>query len=137
MRLYEDDMAPSCRRVRVFLAEKGIEVPSTKIGILQGENLTDEFLRINPYGLLPAFELDDGTRICESVAICRYFEELHPEPNLMGADAVQKATIDMYDRRSDLDGILAVEDFVRNSVEELAGRNLPGVRGIEQIPALI
>ncbi len=137
MKIYEDDMAPSCRRVRVFLAEKEIDVSGSKVGILQGENLEQEFLSINPYGLLPVLELDDGTRIFESVAICRYIEALHPNPPLMGTTALEQAFVDMYDRRSDFDGIFAVGDFFRNDTEVLAGRAAHGVRGIEQIPALI
>lgn len=137
MKIYEDDLAPSCRRVRIFMAEKGIDVSGSKVGILQGENLEQEFLSINPYGILPVLELDDGTRICESVAICRYIEALHPNPPLMGTTALEQAFVDMYDRRSDFDGILAVAEFFRNAIEPLAGRVVPGVRGTEQIPALI
>ena len=71
MRLYDTRMAPNPRRVRIFLAEKGVEVPTTEINILEGENLRSDYLAVNPRGLLPTLELDDGTRIDETIAICR------------------------------------------------------------------
>lgn len=95
MKLYEDDVAPNCRRVRIFLTEKGIDIPGEKLSVAGGDNLSEAYQAKNPHGVLPLLELDDGTRIGESVAICRYFEELHPEPNLLGSTALEKAAVDM------------------------------------------
>jgi len=88
VKLYDYTRAPNPRRVRIFLAEKGITVPMVQLDLFQGAHLTPEALKRNPYRGLPVLELDDGTCIAESVAICRYFEELHPHPPLMGVDAV-------------------------------------------------
>src|SRR5690348_5456633 len=102
MKLYDYTMAPNPRRVRIFLAEKGITLPMVQLDLFQGENRTPEALHRNPYGGLPVLELDDGTCIAESVAICRYFEELQPQPPLMGADAKDKAVVEMWTRRMEL-----------------------------------
>ena len=102
MKIYEFTQAPNPRRVRIFLAEKGITVPLVQVNIAAGENRKPEFLKINPMGGLPVLELDDGTHIAESVAICRYFEETHPNPPLMGTDAKDKAVIEMWNRRMEL-----------------------------------
>jgi glutathione S-transferase len=103
MKLYDFALAPNPRRVRIFLAEKGIAVPTEQIDLFQGANRAPEALRRNPFGGLPVLELDDGTCIAESVAICRYFEELHPEPPLMGVGAVDRAIVEMWNRRMELD----------------------------------
>ena len=115
MKLYDYKMAPNPRRVRVYLAEKGIEVETVQVDIPAGENLADEFRAINPRSLLPTLVLDDGTVIDESVAICRYFEELHPEPPLMGTDARSRAVIESAQRHMEWDGLLSVAEAFRNS----------------------
>src|SRR5438552_10771245 len=102
MKLYHHPLAPNPRRARIFLAEKGIEVPLVEIDIFSGANRTTEFLAKNPVGGLPVLELDDGTCIAESVAICRYFEEQKPEPRLMGVDQVDRALVEMWNRRMEL-----------------------------------
>ena len=102
MRLYDYTRAPNPRRVRIFLAEKGITVPMVQLDLFQDAHLTPEALKRNPYGGLPVLELDDGTCIAESVAICRYFEELHPDPPLMGINAVDRAVVEMWNRRMEL-----------------------------------
>ena len=138
MRLYDTRMAPNPRRVRIFLAEKGVEVPTTEINILEGENLRSDYLAVNPRGLLPTLELDDGTRIDETIAICRYFEETHPEPNLMGRNAVEKAVIESWQRHMEFDGMLSVGEFFRNSFPSFSNRGLPGVtETVKAIPALV
>ena len=104
MKLYDFTRAPNPRRVRIFLAEKGITVPMEQVDLFTGANRTPEALRRNPYGGLPVLELDDGTCIAESVAICRYFEDLHPEPALMGVDAKDRAVVEMWNRRMELAG---------------------------------
>jgi glutathione S-transferase len=102
MKIYDFKLAPNPRRVRIFLAEKGISVPLEEIDILKGVNRQPEFLRKNPLGGIPLLELDDGRFIAESVAICRYFEELHPEPALFGSGAFERATVEMWNRRIEL-----------------------------------
>src|ERR1700750_1545391 len=84
--------APNPRRVRIFLAEKGIDLPETRIDMRKGEHKSPEFLAKNSLGQLPTLELDDGCVIAETVAICRYFEEIQPEPSLFGRTALEKAT---------------------------------------------
>lgn len=103
MKLYTDigGTAPSPRRVRMFLAEKGIEVPCESLKIHE-ENRAEWFLEKNPIGSLPVLELDDGTCISESMAICRYFEALHPEPPLFGTTPEEIGWIDMWARRAEL-----------------------------------
>ena len=102
MKLYDFTRAPNPRRVRVFLAEKGITMPMEQVDLFTGANRTPEALKRNPYGGLPVLELDDGTCIAESVAICRYFEDLHPQPALMGVDAKDRAVVEMWNRRMEL-----------------------------------
>jgi glutathione S-transferase len=94
LKLYDNGFAPSPRRVRMFLAEKGIPVTRIEVDIASGENLRMPFLAINPLGEVPVLELDDGTRLTESLAICRYHEALHPEPDLLGRDPLERATIE-------------------------------------------
>jgi glutathione S-transferase len=91
--------APNPRRVRIFLAEKGITVPTKELSIINGEHKAPEFTAKYPQGQLPVLELDDGRVIGESVAICRYFEALHSQPPLFGTDALSIAEIDMWIRR--------------------------------------
>ena len=91
MKLYDGGRAPNPRRVTVFLAEKGIEVEKVPVDMGKLGHKSEEVTRLNPLQRLPVLELDDGTAISETVAICRYFEELHPEPPLMGTDARDKA----------------------------------------------
>jgi glutathione S-transferase len=102
MILYDYPGGPNPRRVRIFLAEKGISEPMETVDILKRRNRQPDFLEKNPTGGIPILELDDGTCISESVAICRYFEELHPEPPLFGTGAKQRAIIEMWLRRVEL-----------------------------------
>ena len=98
MKLYEMTAAPNPRRVRIFLAEKGIRVPFVQVDMRKGEHKTPAFLTKNPSGKIPVLELDDGTCIAESVAICRYFEALHPQPSLFGATPKELGRIEMANR---------------------------------------
>ncbi|MCE9521929.1 MAG: glutathione S-transferase family protein [Alphaproteobacteria bacterium] len=100
MKLYnEADPAPNPRRVRIFMKEKGIDIELVPTPLMQRAHKSPEHLARNPLGQVPVLELDDGTHLSESVSICRYLEELHPEPNLFGRDAKERATIDMWIRR--------------------------------------
>ncbi|MEE2984273.1 MAG: glutathione S-transferase N-terminal domain-containing protein [Pseudomonadota bacterium] len=96
MKLYDCKMAANPRRARIFIAEKGIDIPKTELNIVEGENLEPEFLKINPRGLLPTLELDDGTRFDEIMAICRYFEEIQLDPPLLGRDAREIALVESH-----------------------------------------
>ena len=102
MKLYSHKQAPNPRRVRIFLAEKGLSVPTEEVDIFARANRQPAFLAKNPLGGIPVLELDDGTCIAESVAICRYFEVLHPKPSLFGESALEQATIEMWNRRIEL-----------------------------------
>ena len=86
MKLYDLPPSPNARRVRIFLAEKGVEIPMVTVDMMKGEHQTPEYLAKNTLGKMPVLELDDGTCIAESIAICRYIEELHPAPPLFGRD---------------------------------------------------
>jgi glutathione S-transferase len=103
VKLYTYAGAPNPRRVHIYLAEKGIEIPFEQVDIMKRANRTPEFLAdVNVMGGLPVLELDDGSHIAESISICRYFEELHPTPSLFGTTSKEKAVIDMWLRRVEL-----------------------------------
>ena len=137
MKLYNTQLAPNPRRVRIFMAEKGIRCETVEINIMNGENLSEDYLAVNPRGLLPTLVLDDGTTLDESVAICRYLEETHPEPPLMGADPLSKARIEARQRHMEFEGLAGAAEAFRNSFPGFAKRGLPGRRGaVEAIPAL-
>jgi glutathione S-transferase len=102
MKLYDGGRAPNPRRVRVFLAEKGITVPTEQVDLGELQQRSDAFTAINPMQRVPALVLGDGTVIAESIAICRYFEALHPEPALFGSGALQTALVEMWNRRAEL-----------------------------------
>jgi len=123
MKLYDSVHAPNPRRVRIFLAEKGIEVPTVQVDIGKAaENRRPEFLAKNPLGGVPTLELDDGTYLAESVAICRYFEEIQPEPPLMGRNAEEKAFVEMWNRRMEFEVALSVMQTFRNTHDFFKGR---------------
>jgi glutathione S-transferase len=123
MKLYDSVHAPNPRRVLIFLAEKGIEVPTVQVDIGKAaENRRPEFLAKNPLGGVPILELDDGTYLAESVAICRYFEEIQPEPALMGTDARDRAIVEMWNRRMEYEIALPVMQSFRNTHDFFKGR---------------
>lgn len=122
MKIYDAASAPNPRLVRIFVAEKGLDVAYQPVDIASGENRRPEFRAINPLGTLPVLELDDGTRISESAAICRYFEELQPEPPLMGRGPEDAARVEMWRRRVEFELALPVMDAFRHRHEMFAGR---------------
>ena len=108
MKLYDMQMAPNPRRVRVFLAEKSIDVELVAVDIAKREHKADDYIaNINRMGQVPTLELDDGSHISESMAICRYFEEVQPDPPLFGHDAKEKAAVEMWSRRAEQNVLLA------------------------------
>ncbi|MGI9401973.1 MAG: glutathione S-transferase family protein [Rhizobiaceae bacterium] len=114
MKLYDGGRAPNPRRVQIFLAEKGIEVPRIQVDINKLEQREARFAEINPLKRLPVLVLADGTIISESVAICRYFEEIVPEPVLMGRGTVDKAIVEMWQRRVELGLMMPVAAAFRH-----------------------
>jgi glutathione S-transferase len=122
VKLYDSAMAPNPRRVRIFLAEKGIEVPVEQVDIAKAENRQPPFLAKNPMGTLPVLELDDGTHIAESIAICRYFEALQPDPPLFGVGAEDIAVVEMWNRRMEFEVFLAIAGCFRNTHDFFKGR---------------
>lgn len=136
MKFYDFTLAPSPRRVRIFMAEKGIEIPSVQVNLRAGEHLTPEYGKINPTHTVPVLELDDGTRIFEAIAVCRYLEAAYPEPPLMGVDARDQGIIAMWEHRCEIEGYLAGVEVLRNTAEGLKDRALPGPHNYAQIPAL-
>jgi glutathione S-transferase len=122
MKIYDSSTAPNPRRVRIFLAEKGIQVPYEQVDIGNAVNRGEEFRKKNPMATVPVLELDDGTCIAESVAICRYFEELHPNPPLLGVDAKDKALVEMWQRRMELEILWPVANSFRHRHEFFKGR---------------
>ena len=129
MKLYDFTRAPNPRRVRIFLAEKGITVPTVQVDLMTGANRSPEGLQRNPYGGLPVLELDDGTCIAESVAICRYFDETHPQPPLMGVDAKDKAIVEMWQRRIEINLFGQIGRYFQHTAEMFKTR-------IKQVPEI-
>jgi glutathione S-transferase len=103
MKFYDLEGSPNTRRLRIFLAEKGLELETVAIDFRKGEHKTPEYLAKNSLGMMPLLELDDGTCISESVAICRYLDELHPQPPMFGRDALERAQVEMWNRRMELE----------------------------------
>jgi glutathione S-transferase len=137
MKLYDCTPAPSPRRVRVFLAEKGIVVPTVQVDLRADEQFSPAFRAVNPDCTVPVLALDDGTCIADVMAICVYFEALQPEPPLMGVGAQDRAIVTAWQRRVERDGFFAVAEAFRNSTPAFKGRALPGADDYEQIPALV
>ena len=127
MRIIETRSAPNPRRVRIFLAEKHISVPFEEIDIMGGAARSQGFTGLNPMQRVPVLILDDGTAISESVAICRYFEEVQPEPPLFGEGAVGRATVEMWNRRMELGLFAAVAAAFRHLNAKMSALEVPQV----------
>jgi glutathione S-transferase len=136
MKLYGGP-APNPRRAKIFVAEKGLDIPMESIDVFKGENLTPDYLAKSPFGLVPALELDDGTVLCEVPALCRYLESQYPEPNLMGKDPIETAHIEAWERFAEMSGMQAVGEYFRNGSEAFNERGLPGSTDLPRIEALI
>ncbi len=127
MKLYDGGRVPNARRVRVFLAEKGITVSLQPVDMAGREHCGEAFARLNPLRKLPVLELDDGTIITESMAICRYFDALHPLPTLFGAGAKGVALVEMWNRRLELELYQAVQHAFRHTHPAMADLEVPQV----------
>lgn len=137
MKLFDAPWAPSPRRVRIFIAEKGIAIDREAIDLRTGDHLKPPYSDLNPRGQVPALLLDDGTLIDDSVAICRYLEGLYPDPPLFGGTPCETGLIEAWNRRIDSDCYTAVMSAFRNSVPAFANRALSGQwPPIPQIPEL-
>ena len=128
MKLYDSGRAPNPRRTRIFLAEKGISLPIEQVDMMAMQHKTAEYTAINPLQRMPALELDDGTIITESIAICRYFEALQPEPPLFGVGAKEIALVEMWNRRCEINffsNVAAVFRHLHPAMKELEVPQVP------------
>jgi glutathione S-transferase len=128
MKLYDGGRAPNPRRVRVYLAEKGITVPTEQVDLGALQQKSDAFTAVNPMQRVPALVLDDGTVITESIAICRYFEALHPEPPLFGRGALQSALVEMWNRRVEFHLFIPVSNIFRHLHPAMKEMEIPQVK---------
>jgi glutathione S-transferase len=137
LKLYHSPASPNSRRVRIFLAEKGLTVPLVAIDLGKGEQHSPTYRAINPRRVVPTLVLEDGTAIGEVPAIMRYLDEAFPEKPMLGASPKEKGLIVMWERRAELEGFAAVMEGVRNRVAGLKNRAIAGPHDYEQIPALV
>lgn len=136
MKFYDCQTAPSPRRVRMFIAEKGIDIPVVPVDLRNGEQLTEAFRKINPRCTVPVLELDDGTRLNDTLAICHFLECRFPEPNLMGKDGREQALVMNWHEQILTEGYLAGADALRNFSKGFANRAVTGPANFRQIPEL-
>jgi glutathione S-transferase len=127
MKILDEKRAPNPRRVRIYLAEKGIAVPCEQVDIMTGAAKTAEFALLNPTQRVPVLILDDGTAIAETMAICRYFEALHPEPSLFGRTPLEIAQIEMWNRRAEINFLLGVANVFRHLHPAMAELETPQI----------
>ena len=127
MKLYDSRVAPNPRRTRIFLAEKGITVPTEQVDIMLMQHKTPEYTAINPLQRMPALVLDDGTVITESIAICRYFEMLQPDPPLFGVGAKDIAIVEMWNRRAEINFFSNVAAVFRHTHPAMKELEIPQI----------
>lgn len=137
VKFYDCQPAPSPRRVRIFIAEKGLDIETVEVDLANREQLGEAFRAVNPDCTVPVLELDDGTRLTEIFAICQYLEETFPEPPLMGADATRRALVTMWNTKIEHQGLAALSETFRNRSRGMQGRALTGPDNFEQIPELV
>lgn len=137
LKLYESSGSPNSRRVRIFLAEKGICASRVPVDLGAKEQFSEAYVRINPRRVVPTLVTEDGTAIGEVPAILRYLEETHPNTPLLGSTAKEKALVTMWERRMEVEGFAVVMETVRNKVAGLQGRAIAGPHDYEQVPALV
>lgn len=127
MKIIQTRQAPNPRRVRVFLAEKGIEVPYEEVDLMKGDLKTPDFTKLNAFQRVPVLVLDDGTAIAETIAICRYFEAAKPSPALFGTGPLQSAMVEMWQRRMELNLLFPVSQAFRHLHPAMAHLEVPQV----------
>jgi glutathione S-transferase len=136
LKLYQSSGSPNARRVRIFLAEKGLEIPLIPVDLGKGEQHTDAYRAINPRRVIPTLVIEDGTAIGEVPAILRYLEEIYPQTPLHGETAKERALTTMWERRAEQEGFASVMEAIRNTATGLKGRAIAGPHDYDQIPAL-
>lgn len=134
--LYDCATAPSPRRARILLAEKGIPHDSVQIDLRSGEQMGEAYRRINPQCTVPALRTDDGLLLTDNAGIAAWAEAAYPAPPLLGTTPAEKAEVASWNWRIEFEGLMAIAEALRNSVPAMAGRALPGPVGYAQIPAL-
>jgi glutathione S-transferase len=137
LKLYQSNASPNSRRVRIFLAEKGISITLMPVDLSKKEQFSESYAAINPRRVVPTLVLEDGTAIGEVLAIWQYLEEIYPDPPLLGVGPKDKALVTMWERRAELEGFAAVMETVRNAAPGLKGRAIAGPHDYDQIPALV
>jgi len=137
MKLYQSNGSPNSRRIRILIAEKGLDVELVSVDLGAKEQFSDAYRAINPRVVVPALVLEDGTAIGEVPVIQRYLDETYPTVPLLGVTPTEKAIIGMWDRRVELEGFASVMEAIRNTVPGLKDRAIAGPHGYQQIPALI
>ncbi len=137
MKLYGSRMAPNSDRVEMFLAEKGIDLPIIQLNLMAGEHYSDDYKAIAPNRKVPCLVLDDGTAIRESVAICRYFEEIQPEPALFGTGAVERAQVEMYQRLMELELMMPIAMCFRHGHPAGAALEKPQIPELAQAQRVV
>lgn len=133
MKLYTDPVAPSPRRVHLFLAEKGLEIEQVMIDLASGEHMQTDFAAINPALTVPALVLDDGSCLAETIAICDYLENLNPEPPLIGSSALERARVIERNHWVEWNGLMAVMEGFRNRSRAMTDHAITGPRPVKQI----
>lgn len=137
MKLYSYPPAPNPRRVHVFLAEKGLEIPVEPVDLMKGEQFAESYRAINPLLTVPALVTDEGVTLTQVCAIVDYLEALHPEPPLLGRTPLEKGQVREWCHRVFVEGMSAIADVFRNGNPAFARRALPGPLDLEQLPALV
>jgi glutathione S-transferase len=137
LKLYQSTGSPNSRRIRIFLAEKGLKIPLIAVDLGRSEQHSMAYRTINPRRVVPTLVFEDGTSIGEVPAIMRYLDEAFPEKPLLGATPREKGLVAMWERRAELEGFAAVMEGVRNKLPGLKGRAIAGAHDYEQIPALV
>ena len=137
MKLYDFSLAPNPRIVRIYLAEKGVNIPVVQVDLMRAEQLTPEFRAKSPQCDVPVLELDDGQCISQVMAICRYVEELYPEPPLLGSNALERAQVEMWNHIVFLNGMTGMSEALRNRAGAFVDRAVVGPHDFSQIPELV
>ena len=136
MKFYDYQPAPSPRRVRMFIAEKGLDIPVVEVDLGTGEHLKDPFRAINPQCTVPVLETKEGQCLTETVAIYRYLEEIEPNPPLLGSTPLEKALVAEWDHRTEVEGFYAIAEVLRNTAKGFKDRATTGPENFAQIPDL-
>jgi glutathione S-transferase len=137
LKLYQSSASPNSRRVRVFLAEKDLEISLISVDLARGEQHAEAYRAINPRRVVPTLVLEDGTAIGEVPVILRYIEDIHPQTPLHGVTAKERALTAMWERRVEQEGFASVMEAIRNTAAGLKGRAIAGPHDYDQIPALV